>query len=88
MSRPGIRVTDHAVLRYLERAEGVDVEGMRRTLKRRLEAALRDAPPGVNGVKIDGLLYRLSPEGSVVTCTHGSRPARGHCGPKRKRALE
>ena len=33
MGRPRIRITDHAVLRYIERAHHVDVEAIRRKLE-------------------------------------------------------
>ena len=32
MGKPCIHITDHALLRYLERAHGVDVEALRRKL--------------------------------------------------------
>jgi hypothetical protein len=35
MKKP-VRVTDHAVLRYLERVGGFDIEGLRKDIQRRM----------------------------------------------------
>lgn len=62
-----IRVTDHAVLRYLERAHGLDVEAVRRHLAGRVE---RGARLGAIGVKIENVklvLHHTPDEVSVVT---------------------
>lgn len=50
-------VSDHAVLRYLERVHGVDVAAVRKAIKR--EAA-RAAKLGATGVRIEGVSYKLA----------------------------
>lgn len=60
-----ITVTDHCVLRYLERVEGLDVEGIRSAIAGITAPAL-DA--GASGTVQDGWRYVLKPETrSVVT---------------------
>ena len=44
-------VTDHAVLRYLERLGGFNIEGLRNDIRARLQAA---ADAGAGAVVIDG----------------------------------
>lgn len=75
-------VTDHAVLRYLERVAGLDVERVRREIGRRVD---RGAELGASGVVVDGIRYVLSPMGSVITVMIASReelrhPSRGRIG--------
>ncbi|HAW49182.1 MAG TPA: hypothetical protein DCX34_18445 [Roseovarius sp.] len=73
MKKPRHPVTDHAVLRYLERAEGVDVEGIRRMIGRRVDRAVE---MGACGIQADGLTFRLE-QGVVVTVYETNRPERG-----------
>lgn len=57
-------VTDHAVLRYLERVYGVDI----RSLRLRIERVTAEARgQGANAVISDGVKYRFSRSGRVVT---------------------
>lgn len=56
-------VTDHAVLRYLERRHGIDVEGARRTIQQHTSVALDHNAPFVIW---DGLRFVIE-KGSVVT---------------------
>lgn len=73
MKKPRHPVADHAVLRYLEWVEGVDVEGIRRMIGRRVDRAVE---MGACGVRADGLTFRL--EGGVVVTIHEThRPERG-----------
>lgn len=82
MTRP-LHVTDHAVLRYMARAQGVDVEAIRREIERRVRKGLDrlDAMPGLqdvaSGVQSEGMTFRIE-GGVVVTCMATSRPERGH----------
>jgi len=73
MKKPLHPVTDHAVLRYLERAEGVDVEGIRRMIGRRVDRAVA---MGACGVQAGGITFRLE-RGVVVTVYETHRPERG-----------
>ena len=51
MKKP-VRVTDHAVLRYLERVGGFYIEGLRQDMQQRM--ARRTANVGVQCVIVDG----------------------------------
>ncbi|MBW8320630.1 MAG: hypothetical protein K0M49_02415 [Arenimonas sp.] len=59
-----VEVTDHAVLRYLERAHGLDVEFFRLHIR---ELVLRGAEVGASGVIVENVKFVLQ-NGSVVTC--------------------
>lgn len=75
-------VTDHAVLRYLERVEGLDVEKVRREIGRRVD---RGVDLRASGVVIDGWKYVLSPLGTVLTVQSATQPRRGQNGGLRAR---
>lgn len=62
MPRP--HITDHALLRYLERHVGIDVEAHRREMERAVE---RGVEQGASGVLVHGLRFCLKAE-RVVTC--------------------
>ncbi|MBR9819363.1 MAG: hypothetical protein GYB51_00010 [Rhodobacteraceae bacterium] len=61
-------VTDHAVLRHLERVKGFDIEAVRTEIARKTERGVR---LGAASVLIDGFRYVLR-GGSVVTVLHRS----------------
>lgn len=64
-----LRVTDHALVRFLSRAGGLDVDALRPQLARSLERAARAADSlGASEYRIqaDGLEYRVI-NGAVVT---------------------
>ncbi|HEY9212080.1 MAG TPA: hypothetical protein VIQ29_04405 [Ancylobacter sp.] len=61
--RPLPRVTDHAVLRYLERAEGINIEAIRRLIEKKVA---RGVDAGAVGVLVDGVRFVLRGD-SVVT---------------------
>lgn len=64
--RARIRVSDHALMRYIERKLGIGLDPFRREI----EAIVADAyAVGARSIKKDGLEYRLSPDGTVVTVT-------------------
>lgn len=76
-----VAVTDHAVVRYLERALGIDVDAVRGEIAR---AVKRGIAEGASGVRVGGLWFRL--EGAVVVTVLpnssadvriGRRPRRG-----------
>ena len=60
-----VQVSDHAVLRYLERAGGFEIEALRQAIAGRVA---RTVLPGAHSVVIDGLRYlvRKGPDGVVV----------------------
>jgi hypothetical protein len=68
MSKPRVRVSDHAVLRYLERVGGFDIEALRRDIRDRVYKA---AASGASAVVIDGFRYciRFDHEGGRVITT-------------------
>ena len=67
-----VRFTDHAVLRYLERVKGIDVEGYRRSLEESLDKPMMRKVISFAGhadykVKADGVTYCVR-DRSVMTC--------------------
>jgi hypothetical protein len=56
-----IIVSDHAVLRWLERCQGVDLEAVRRAIREKVREGVK---AGARCVRIDGLDYVL--EGTHV----------------------
>lgn len=73
MKKPLYRVTDHTIVRYLERVEGVDIETLRRQIGRTVQQGIEQ---GANGVVSGGFVYRI--EGvSVVTIAPQNEVDRG-----------
>ena len=74
MKKPMVHITDHAVIRYLERVRGVDIEAVRREI--RAKVTLAQDYPGATGILVDGFRYALA-NGAVVTIHDiGQSPAR------------
>lgn len=67
MSR--VRVTDHAILRWLERVEGVDVDAIRHRIARAVRKSLAQQP---EGVRFEGVTFKVqyNADEAVVTTTH------------------
>lgn len=63
----GLPVSDHAVLRYLQRVCGVDVDQVRRRI---YDDTALAAHEGAFGCKVNGIVYRLK-GGYVTTVTAG-----------------
>lgn len=61
-----VRVSDHAVLRYLERVGGFEVEKLRAEMASRVEAV---RAPNATYVRLDGVSFVVRDEsgGAVVT---------------------
>ncbi|QBF31519.1 hypothetical protein [Thalassococcus sp. S3] len=57
------RITDHAVIRYLERVEGMDLDAVRAKIS--AAVALAEDHPAACGVVSDGFTYKL--KGDAVT---------------------
>lgn len=70
MKKPRVHVTDHALLRYLERVLGMDLEFHRRQIGQMVDRA---NAAGASGVVIAGFSYRLQ-NGAVVTICPVSQP--------------
>ncbi|MCJ8142948.1 hypothetical protein MKI84_08465 [Ancylobacter sp. A5.8] len=74
MSRRRVpHVTDHAVIRYLERSRGFDIEAVRREIGRKVA---RGVEAGACGVVVDGVRFILR-DALVVTVMDSGSP-RGH----------
>lgn len=73
----GPTISDHALLRFLERAGGLDVETIRLMLSRSLERARR-AATGIGGgdytIKADGLIYIVVNNRVVTTYADTGAP--------------
>jgi hypothetical protein len=83
MKHTRVQITDHAVLRYMERAMGLDVEALRQDLERKLDAAARC---GACGLTVDGVNFRIV-DGVVTTVLEvNKRDVR--FGPKRRGRAE
>lgn len=63
------RVTDHAILRYLERAKGVDVEAVRRHIE---EICAGPMVAGATSVRAEGVKFCFA-GAAVVTVTPSSQ---------------
>lgn len=78
MKTPPITVTDHAVLRYLERVLQIDIEAHRAEIARNV--ALAEEFEGASAVLKNGFRYRLR-GGAVVTVVpvHAPDPRTSRC---------
>jgi hypothetical protein len=63
-------ITDHAVVRYLERVRGVDIDAVRREIAARVATGLE---AGACGVLVEGMEYRIE-NGHVVTVQKARYP--------------
>ncbi len=70
MKKPIHPVTDHALIRYLERVKGVNIEALRHEIGRIVDDGLNK---GVCGVQSAGFTYRIE-GGRVVTVYRSNRP--------------
>ncbi|WP_082549995.1 hypothetical protein [Mesorhizobium sp. Root157] len=73
---PVVHITDRAVLRYLERAHGLDVTAVRRHLAGRLENGARLGAVGVTIDNVKFVLQRDAENVSAVTALFPQWPAR------------
>lgn len=58
------RVSDHAILRYLERAKGIDVEAVRAHILALCKPAMA---AGATALRSEGVQFQFSRTGAVVT---------------------
>ena len=77
MKKPRLRISDHAVIRHLERVGGFDIEGLRMALARRLEEPVR---LGASAVTIDGFTYCVvqDPGGPVIATVLDRNATQAH----------
>lgn len=83
MKKPIAQVSDHAVLRYLERVQGMDIEAVRREIGRLVDVHLDH--PGACGVVVGAWVYKLRDEvvTTVVPRCHPSKRTGRVRGPAR-----
>lgn len=71
-----IQISDHALVRFMERCGGLDVEALREAIARSLERATVAAAL-IGGedytIRVDGLIYRVR-SGVVVTVVNPAIP--------------
>ncbi len=81
-----IGVSDHAVLRWLERVEGFDVRAIKRRIRK---AVARAVSHGAPKTRLDGVEFCLAfnPDTVVVTTVHTLHP-RPHLAEPRLTAAE
>lgn len=79
MKKSRVSVSDHAVLRYFERVQGIDIERIRREIGARVDHA---AEQGACGIIIDGFSYRIA-DNTVTTILRTHRCDK-RIGPKRR----
>lgn len=70
MKKPLHPVTDHAVIRYLERVKGMDIEEIRRSIGKTVDDGIKK---GAIGVVVDGICYKIV-EGAVRTVWIKNKP--------------
>ena len=68
-----LHITDHVVLRHLERVQGVDIESVRDEIARAV--ALAEGHQGACAVNVDGWSYRIEGD-AVVTVRSVHQPNR------------
>lgn len=82
MKKPVAHVTDHAVLRYLERAKGIDIAAIRDELGHVVDKAIE---MGAGAAVVDGVKYVLN-DRTIVTCNEVKQvPLRGRAMRRRER---
>lgn len=67
-----IRISDHAVLKYLERVEGVDVEAVRRRIARHARVAVESELSGATHIRFDG--FQICVANDVATTILAPHP--------------
>lgn len=66
-------VTDHAVIRYLERCKGVDIEAIRLHIWKTCEGAVKT---GATCIRAEGVKFEFA-SGTVITVTpDGAKPSK------------
>ena len=80
MSKKLPKVSDHAVIRYLERSQGVDIEGVRSEIAKKAKNGLEQ---DATAVIVDGLRYPIV-DGVITTVLCQNRTA-NHIGKLRRK---
>lgn len=82
MKKPLAHVTDHAVLRHLERTHGIDIEAVRSELGHKVDAAIQ---AGAAATVAEGIRYILVGVTLVSCVPVKSVPQRGRANRRRAR---
>lgn len=82
MKKPRLHITDRAVVRYLERVQGMDIPAIRAEIGRRVDIA--EPHHTCNGVQSDGFTYRIDGD-HVIDVLKTVRPVAGIGNRKRNR---
>lgn len=82
MKKPVAHVTDHAVLRYLERAKGMDIAAIRDELGHIVDKAIE---MGAGAAVVDGVKYVLDGRTIVTAALAREVPLRGRSMRRRDR---
>ncbi len=72
MKKPRHRISEHAVIRYLERMRGVDIDRLRAKIGKVAEQGLE---MGACGAISNGFVYKIQ-GGVATTIVHQNRPDR------------
>lgn len=78
MKKPRHHVTDHALVRYVERVLGLDVEPLRNEIGRKVDEAC-EGHDGMSAVIIDGWRHVIR-NGSIVAIEPTSEPVLSRVG--------
>ena len=71
MTKPVVLVSDHAVIRYMERVMGLEVERVRDDIRRKVQRAMDF--PDATAINVDGFRYLLE-DGTVKTIIKAHEP--------------
>lgn len=82
MKKPLAHVTDHAVLRYLERVKGIDINAVRNELGHVVDTAVK---MGAGAAVVDGIKYVLNERTIVTAALVKTVPERGRSVRRRPR---
>lgn len=85
MKKPKAHVTDHAVLRYLERVHGIDIDAVREEVSHLVDLAVE---MGAGAVVVDGLKYVLRDEVVITAAPVKSTPLPGRYVRPRRREID
>ncbi|TRD18376.1 hypothetical protein [Palleronia caenipelagi] len=67
MSRMQVHISDHALVRHMELVMGLDVEAVRREIRRKV--TVEHPLPGATGVIIDRFTYKIGYDADQPTIT-------------------
>lgn len=75
-------ISDHALLRYMERCKGIDLAAIRRELLEKLQPAIK---AGASATTVDGAKFYIAKNGVVCTCVRNSENFNRRSTPKSRK---